>query len=131
MNAQSKLRSLYRQWRNWTEAETQAIQTRDWLKAGECQEAKSALQSPIQRWTEAAQNQVQRGSAEWAAFEKQMREWIAELITLESQNSERLAGQRIAADSERAELEQSARNLRRVRQSYSSPPASSAWQSYS
>jgi hypothetical protein len=64
------------------------------------------------------------------SLERELRRIINSLITLESRNSELLAGRREVAEVAKADLDQAAHNLRRVQKSYA-PPTAALWNSYS
>lgn len=129
MSARNELLAAYSQWRQWTEAEGEAIAAANWQRAGECQNAKKLLGSLIIGCTQTAQAESEREGSDWAEVQRELRPVVELLITLETRNGEVLATQRRAAEEQRAQLESTRRNLRRVR-SYA-PAREMAWESYS
>ena len=133
MSAQAILLNLYQDWRAWTEAEREAIQSNDWRRVQVCQGAKSELQPRILRQTEAAQHECSRAGGDRAILDKKVRSLINELIYLETRNGEFIAEQRALAETEFDGLERSGRNLQKIQQRYvpEAPRAPLAWESYS
>ncbi len=130
MSAQANLLELYRDWRRWTEAESEAIQAGDWRKVKFCQSAKSELQPQILRGTQDAQMECARSGSDRGAMEKTVRSIVNELIYLETRNGEFLAEQRAGTEAEMEEMGRSGRNLSRIQKSYA-PGGPAAWESYS
>ncbi len=130
MIAKQHLVAAYYSWEQLTQAEGAAIQSDDWSRVSECQHTKQGLQKKIIHLTEAAQFECVAAGLDSKQLERYLRRIINGLITLESRNSELLADRRQIAEIEKAHLDQSARNLRRVQKSYS-PPADALWNSYS
>lgn len=129
-SADAHLTDAYREWRQWTEAEGEAIRAGDWPRVGACQDAKRSLQPRIQVLREAAQQGWARLGDAGAAQARALQCMVEELIALEEQNRERLAAQRQAALARRTELDRSRANLRRLRGSYA-PARGAAWSSFS
>jgi hypothetical protein len=130
MIAKKKLFDAYDSWEQLTQAEGSAIQSGDWSRVAECQQAKQGLQKKIIHLTESAQAECIETGLDSKNFERDLRPIINNLISMESHNSELLAIRRQAADVEKLDLDQASQNLRRVQKSYS-PPASPVWNSYS
>jgi hypothetical protein len=130
MIAKKHLVAAYHSWEELTQAEGAAIQSDDWLRVSEYQHTKQGLQKQIIHLTEAAQVECVAAGSDPKLLERDLRRIINSLITLESRNSELLAGRRQIAQVEKAHLDQSVHNLRRVQKSYS-PPADALWNSYS
>src|SRR4051812_46668887 len=105
MPARANLLRLYQDWRNWTDAEREAILANDWRQVKICQAAKHDLQTRILQETEEAQDESAEDSADRVAFDKQIRSLINELIYLETRNGEFIAEQRGAAQAELDGLE--------------------------
>ena len=80
--------------------------------------------------TDQARQECDRLGLKYAALESEVRDVVGELIKMETRNGEVLAGKRKAAEVERAQLDRSRSNLKRVHQSYGSPRAA-AWSSFS
>lgn len=103
-------------WRTLTEAESGAIASGDWSGLLAVQSGKAALRGA---WLEAEARGVRFPRAA-----------IEGLIALEHRNAEALAVRRRLAEEDRAALERSRRDLRRL-QSHFHVPAASGWHSYS
>lgn len=130
MVAKQYLIEAYQSWEQLTQTEGAAIAGDDWSRVHECQHNKQGLQKKIIHLTEAAQAECIEAGHDTKVFERDMRRIINGLITLESRNAELLAQRHAVADVAKAELEQSANNLRRVQKSYA-PPSAALWNSYS
>jgi hypothetical protein len=130
MNARTELFATYAEWRRWTDLEGQAIQAANWGRVQECQCAKQRLQPRIIRGTERARQECARLGLPCADLEREVRGVVGELIQLETHNGQVVALQRQTAEAERAELDRSSHNLRRVHQSYGGPRAP-GWTSFS
>ncbi len=126
-NADARLTDAYREWRQWTETEGEAIRAGDWARVAACQDAKRRLQPRILALRAAAQ----RGWADaGAAQARALQSVVGELIALEEQNRDWLAARHRAFLDRRAELDRSRSNLRRLRHSYA-PARGAAWSSLS
>ena len=130
MIAKKSLFDAYNSWEQLTQAEGAAIQSGDWARVAECQQAKQGLQKQIIQLTESAQAECIETGLDSKNFERDLRPIINNLISMESRNSELIAIRRHEADVEKLDLDQAAQNLRRVQKSYS-PPATAVWNSYS
>jgi hypothetical protein len=130
MSADDQLEAAYKEWRRLADAEGEAIRTRNWLLADDCQKALRRLQPLIIHYTQEAQNEWKRLGVDPTARENSFRSLITELIQIESQNSVLLEAVRQAARAQLGHLEQAGRTLRQVQRLYApSPPA--AWTSFS
>ena len=130
MSASTELFGTYEAWREWSEAEGDAIRQLDLPLVAHCQQAKQMLQARIINLTQEAQAEWTRVGRDVAEAQREIRAVIQELILIETRNGEDLAEQRHNARAQCATLDQSTRNLRRVRESYA-PVAAPAWNSYS
>ena len=130
MIAKKSLFDAYNSWEQLTQAEGAAIQSGDWARVAECQQAKQGLQKQIIHLTESAQAECIETGLDSKIFERDLRPIINNLISMESRNSELLAIRRQAADLEKLDLDQASNNLRRVQKSYS-PATAAVWNSYS
>jgi hypothetical protein len=130
MIAKKCLFDAYNSWEQLTQAEGAAIQSGDWSRVAECQQAKQGLQKRIIHLTESAQAECIETGLDAKIFERDLRPIINNLISMENRNSELIALRRQAADVEKLDLDQASQNLRRVHKSYSSP-SSAVWNSYS
>lgn len=127
MNAH-ELRNLFDEWRQLTCEEREAIATQDWENVFRRQDRKRDLQTCLQliieKWKKS------RTTAASGDREFEVRYLIAELISLEANNSALLAKHRAAAQQQLAELDKASRNLRGLNRAYSST-ADAQWTSYS
>lgn len=130
MIAKKNLVEAYQSWEQLTQAEGAAIESDDWARVQQCQQTKKGLQKQIIQLTEAAQAECIEAGLDQKSLERDVRRIINGLITLESRNSELLAGRRVVAEVAKADLDQAAHNLRRVQKSYA-PPSAALWNSYS
>lgn len=130
MSAQATLLQLYQDWRNWTEAEREAIEAGDWRRVKACQGAKSELQPRILKQTQEAQTECQRAGVDRSVLDRQVRSVVNELIYLETRNGEFIAEQRRNAEAELEALGRSGRNLAKIHKHYTTG-AAAAWESYS
>jgi len=130
MIAKKVLFAAYNSWEQLTQTEGVAIQSGDWARVAECQQAKQGLQKQIIHLTESAQAECIETGLDSKNFERDLRPIINNLISMESRNSELLAIRRQAADLEKLDLDQASNNLRRVQKSYS-PATAAVWNSYS
>jgi len=129
-SAREHLEEAYQTWRQLTEDEREAIQANNWTRVGECQSAKQHLQPEIIRLTDLAHAECRDRHVSRAGLDYQIRKTVSELIVLETQNASTLGELMASTKREKDELDESNRNLQRVRKSYASPTGS-YWQSYS
>jgi hypothetical protein len=120
MNAERSLFDAYREWRRLAGACQKAISRRDWSFLSECQSAIGKLQPFITAVTQQLRDEWKRSPADRPAKEAKLRATIMELKTLVESNKELLRSARAVALSERQQLEQVGRNLRRIQSSYGS-----------
>ncbi len=130
MTARSTLLGLYEEWRLQTEAEGEAIRAHDWNRVSACQRVKQGLQPLILDWTGAARREQQAQGEAAEGLDQELRAVLQHLMQAENRNQAWLAQHQAAVQARRGELQQSVRNLRRVRQS-DSPQLRPVWQSYS
>ncbi len=114
------LLSLLQEWRQCTLAEGRALRALDWPGVKASQQAKRQLQAQLGLPLGGVQERL----------DPPVRLLVDELITLETANGEWIAAQAAARRSRLSELKGSARNLTRLRNSYSCRKYSH-WQSYS
>ena len=130
MSAKDFLFDLYQQWRGLSEAEGEAIQCCNWTALSDCQKTKSQLQETITHWTIRAREECAAQHRNWVEVEGELRAVIGQLILLEQCNSEWLGEKQRVAKARHSELNQSARNLRRLQGAYVSG-GEALWNSYS
>lgn len=122
MNASGELRGLYERWRTLTGSEAAAIRSGRWDAVAEIQSQKFELQAEI----EAASARSPSAHAQDPSLGRMIRE----LMERESDNARELDLRLEAVREERADLDRSGHNLRRLRGSYGQSPAGN-WHSYS
>ena len=130
MSAKQNLLNAYESWDQLTQREGAAITRSDWMGVSECQKNKQELQRQIINLTDAARAESLEAGVETKRFDTDLRQIVNRLIALENSNSELISERRQTAELQRAELDQTSRNLRRMQKSYVQP-ATAVWQSYS
>lgn len=118
----NELLGLYAEWRDLTGAESVAIRSERWDVVTELQRRKADLQGRV----EAVSGRHLPGSAALA----ELAPLIHELMTLEADNARLMDGKLEVGRQQRADLDRSGSNLRRLRGSYGQARATT-WQSYS
>lgn len=118
----NELLGLYAEWRDLTGAESVAIRSERWDVVTELQRRKADLQGRV----EAVSGRHLPGSAALA----DLAPLIHELMTLEADNARLMDGKLEVGRQQRADLDRSGNNLRRLRGSYGQARATT-WQSYS
>lgn len=130
MSANQNLLNAYGSWEQFTQSEGAAIARADWPGVSECQKNKQELQRQIIHLTDAARAESVEAGLDTKRFETDLRQIVNRLIAMESRNSELISERRQSAELQRAELDQTSRNLRRMQKSYTQP-STAVWQSYS
>ena len=130
MGAATDLLDTYQEWRQWTQAEGEAIRIGNWNRVQECQGSKVRLQPRIIRLAGPAQKEWGQLGLDVAEKEQEVRAAVDECIRLETLNGDLLAKQREAAVAKQTELDQTSRNLKLIHRSYV-PAQSAAWTSFS
>jgi hypothetical protein len=130
MSARATLLSLYDQWQTCSHSEADAIREENWTALLESQSAKAALQPEIELWTEAALGELSGQAADTRALEVETSRILEHLIELENSNATLLASKRLNLTQQELASQASARNLRKLRDSYGTSP-STGWHSYS
>lgn len=108
------------EWREWSDAEREAIAARDWQRVSACQRAKANMQR---------QASALPGD-ESQSLPPDIARDVEDLIALERRNALELQRLRVVLETERRDLLGVERNLRRVGASYGAMNANS-WQAYS
>jgi len=116
MDPRQRIASALKQWLQMTHAESQAIRAGDWaaLKTVQADKAqlRLALGQAVEEWR--AGNPTQAAADPFRAE-------VAQLLALETQNSNLLAARKHRALRKKQLLEQALFNLRRVRSTYAKP----------
>lgn len=118
----NELLGLYAEWRDLTGAESVAIRSERWDVVTDLQRRKADLQGRV----EAVSGRHLPGSAALA----DLAPLIHELIKLEADNARLMDGKLEVGRQQRADLDRSGNNLRRLRGSYGQARATT-WHSYS
>ncbi len=129
MSAYRDLQSDYQEWRQWAEAEGEAIRRGDWIHVVQCQDALQHLQPRILQHTTAAQQECASELVS-AEREEQVRALVLPLIELEHRNCNLLAEHMRSAQLVLGEFALASQNLRRLQRSYA-PAQPAAWTSFS
>ena len=122
MNAERELFHAYAEWRRLAEAETAAINSRNWSLLADCQHAIEDFQKHVSRLTLDARDEWRRRGENLDAKEKQIQALVNELIAITRQNHTLLAAAKQAAQTRLGELKEAGMNLKRLR-SYALQPA--------
>jgi len=116
MNPRQRIAAILKQWLEKTHAEAQAIQSGEWAALRSIQADKAELRLPlgqaVEQWR--AQNPAE-------AATDPFRSEVSQLLALETQNGNILAGRKHRAQEKKRLLEQALFNLRRVRSTYAKP----------
>jgi hypothetical protein len=130
MSTREEISQLLEQWFQLTQAEGRAIQLAAWSEVKKVQADKAALQVSL---TQVRHKFDRESFSRFASkpVEHPFRDTISRLLSLETRNSELMAGQVKRARAEKETLEQAHRNLRRLQKSYVGEALPVAWNSYS
>ncbi len=125
MSAESELFHAYREWHRLAQAETKAIQTRNWDLLDDCHLAIKDFQAHITTLTREARAEWQRTGCNLAEKESNLRIFVSELVDLTRRNQGLLQK---TIQNVRQQLDQFGavgRNLKLLQRSYGLVPA--AW----
>jgi hypothetical protein len=129
MSARQAIADLLEKWLQLTQAEAAAIQSETWPSLREIQAAKACLQKRLtqarEKWEAENPGKVLAGPGKHPFCAE-----LGRLLSLETRNGELLASKLRRAHAERESLNEAARNLRNVRQSYALKPEG-VWNCYS
>lgn len=123
MNAEGKLLRACREWRRLAEAETRAIQTRNWSLLTDCHLAIQDFQNQIGGLSREARAEWRRAGCPVAEKEHNLQALISGLIELTRRNQGLLASTATAARKQLDQLGEAGKNLKRLRRSYGLAPA--------
>ena len=118
MNAERELLHAYTEWRRLAEAESKAIQSRNWTLLADCQHAIQDFQKHVSRLTLDARDEWKRAGEDRAEKEKNIQVLVNELIAITRQNHVLLQAARSHAQHRLDELGTAGRNLKRLHRSY-------------
>src|SRR5580692_972169 len=129
MTAQQEMAGLFERWLKLTQAEAGAIENAAWSALKEIQAAKDSLKKLLsdvkQRW-----NSENPRRASCPPEENPFHPVICRLLSMETRNAELLAAKISQAQAEKKSLDEAARNLHNIRQSYAAKP-NGRWTCYS
>jgi hypothetical protein len=129
MSARQEMADLLEQWLQMTRAEAGAIRSAKWASLRNIQAAKAGLQQRLtqakEQWEAENPGKVLGGAGE-NAFGAE----IGRLLSLETRNAELLTAKLRRAHAQRESLNEAARNLRNVHETYALRPKG-AWNCYS
>ena len=118
MNAESNLVQAYHEWHRLADAETKAIQTRNWDFFADCQLATKDFLPLIERLTLAARAEWASSGCDLAEKEQQLHVFVHQLIETKQQNQTLLQRAKAAALERLLQLGTAGRNLKRLQRSY-------------
>ena len=118
MNAESELLRAYREWHRLAQAETKAIQTRNWSLLTDCHLAIKDYQIMVARLTQEARVEWQRTGCNVAEKEKNLQVLISDLLDITRQNQGRLQTALAKAREQIDQLGEAGKNLKRLQRSY-------------
>jgi glycerol-3-phosphate dehydrogenase len=124
MSARQNLAGILEQWLKLTQAESAAIQSARWPVLKQIHARKTALRQSL---AEA----VGQCKAEYATVPRDLLAQVRRIISLLTRNGQALAARRRQAQVCQEALDQTKRNLLRIRRSYTQPPVTARWHSYS
>ncbi len=123
MNAETELLRTYREWRRLAQAETKAIQARNWVLLTDCHRAIKDYQALVAGLTAATRAEWQRAGCDLAEKEHNLRVQVTDLIALTRRNQTLLQTTLAATRQQLDQLGSAGRNLKRLRRSYGHVPA--------
>lgn len=118
MNAEADLLRAYREWHRLAQAETKAIQTRNWSLLSDCHLAIKDYQALVSRLTQEARFEWRRAGSDLVEKEKNLQVLISSLIDLTRQNQERLQHTLNTTRQQLNQLGEAGTNLKRLQRSY-------------
>ena len=122
MNAESELLRAYREWHRLAEAETKAIQTRNWDLLNDCHLAIRDFQTHIALLAQDARAEWRRAGCNLEEKERNLRVLVSDLIDLTRRNQGLLQTTLGTARQQIDQLGETGKNLKRLRRSYGVMP---------
>jgi hypothetical protein len=122
MNAESELLSAYREWHRLAQAETKAIQTRNWDLLNDCHVAIRDFQAHIAALAQDARNEWRRAGCNLAEKEHNLQVLVTDLVDLTRRNQGLLQNSLVTARQQLDHLGETGKNLKRLRRSYGVVP---------
>jgi hypothetical protein len=118
MSAETELLRAYREWHRLAQAETKAIQTRNWALLNDCHLAIKDYQILVARLTQEARAEWQRTGCNVGEKEKNLQVLISDLLDVTRQNQGRLQTALARAREQIDQLGEAGKNLKRLQRSY-------------
>ena len=118
MNAERELLHAYREWHRLAEAETKAIQTRNWHLLNDCHFAIHDYQTHVANLTLQAQAEWQRAGCNVEEKTRTLQVLIAELVELTRRNHALLQQTLATAQQQLDDLGEAGKNLKLLQRSY-------------
>jgi hypothetical protein len=122
MNSESELFCAYREWHRLAQAETKAIQSRNWSLLSDCHLAIRDYQSLVCRLTQETRAEWRRAGCNLAEKEHNLRVLVSQLLELTRQNHSQLQTTLAIARQKLDQLGQAGKNLKRLRRTYGCVP---------
>lgn len=123
MNAESELLHAYREWHRLAQAETKAIQTRNWDLLNDCHVVIRDFQSHIANLAQEARTEWRRAGCNLAEKERNLQVLVSDLIDLTRRNQGLLQTTLTTARTQLNQLGETGKVLQRLRRSYGVMPA--------
>jgi hypothetical protein len=118
MNTENELFCAYREWHRLAQAETKAIQTRNWNLLSDCHLAIRDYQTVVSRLTQETRAEWRRAGCNLAEKENNLRVHVSGLLELTRQNHSRLQTTFAQARKKLEQLGEAGKNLKRLRRTY-------------
>lgn len=125
MNAEGELFHAYREWHRLAQAETKAIQTRNWDLLSDCHLAIQDFQAHIASVTQEARTEWRRAGCNLAEKESNLAVFVSELVDLTRHNQGLLQATRVTVRDQLDQLGEAGHNLKLLHRSYGFTPARS------
>jgi hypothetical protein len=123
MSVEGELFHAYREWHRLAQAETKAIQTRNWDLLSDCHLAIKDFQSHIASLTQEARAEWQRAGCNPVEKEQNIQVFASELIELTRRNQGLLQSTLHTVRVQLDQLGEAGRNLKLLQRSYGLAPA--------
>ena len=114
----NELFSAYREWHRLAQAETKAIQTRNWNLLSDCHLAIKDFQAHVAGLTREARAEWQRTGCNLARKEANLRVYVTELMELARHNHSLLQATRQRRPQPARSTGEAGKNLKQIRRSY-------------
>lgn len=123
MNAENELLHAYSEWRRLAQAETKAIQTRNWNLLSDCHLAIRDYQTLVGRLTSDTRAEWRNAGCNLDEKEQNLRVVVSGLIDITRQNQDLLQATIARTRIQLEQLGEAGKNLKRLRASYGCVPS--------